>query len=98
MISRRRALSLVSLATLAIIGLAPRSEAASAAQIDADAEATLRDFFSQVRGSRELVAKSAAVLVFPSVIKAGMGIGGEYGEGALLARGRTLEYYNTVSA
>ena len=27
-----------------------------------------------------------------------MGVGGEYGEGALLTRGRTLEYYNTVSA
>ena len=27
-----------------------------------------------------------------------MGFGGEYGEGALLTRGRTLEYYNTVSA
>jgi lipid-binding SYLF domain-containing protein len=46
----------------------------------------------------QTVAKSAAVLVFPSVIKAGIGIGGEYGEGALLTRGRTLEYYNTVSA
>jgi lipid-binding SYLF domain-containing protein len=36
--------------------------------------------------------------VFPSVIKAGIGIGGEYGEGALLIRGRTVAYYNTVSA
>ena len=56
------------------------------------------EFFSRVRGSRELVAKSAAVLVFPTVIKAGMGIGGEYGEGALYTRGRTLEYCNVVSA
>jgi lipid-binding SYLF domain-containing protein len=27
-----------------------------------------------------------------------MGIGGEYGEGALLIRGSTVEYYNTISA
>jgi lipid-binding SYLF domain-containing protein len=38
------------------------------------------------------------VLVFPSVFKAGMGIGGEYGEGALLVHGRTAGYYNTISA
>lgn len=98
MICRRRALTLAFLSTFAIIGSAPTSEAASAARIDADVEATLREFFWQVRGSRELVAKSAAVLVFPTVIKAGMGIGGEYGEGALRTRGRTVEYYNTVSA
>ena len=98
MLCRGRALLLALLSTFAIMGSAPRTEASSAARIDADVQATLREFFSQVRGSRELVAKSAAVLVFPSVIKAGMGIGGEYGEGALLIRNRSVEYYNTVSA
>ena len=96
-LSRRgAALGLLSLA--ATIGSVGRSEASSAAHIDADVEATLKDFFWKVRGSRELIAKSAAVLVFPTVYKAGIGFGGEYGEGALLTRGRTLEYYNTVSA
>ena len=75
-----------------------RAEAGSAASLDAKVEATLTDFHWQVRGTRELVAKAAAVLVFPTVIKAGMGIGGEYGEGALLARGRWVEYYSTASA
>jgi lipid-binding SYLF domain-containing protein len=36
--------------------------------------------------------------VFPTVFKAGIGIGGEYGEGALRIRGRTVAYFNTVSA
>jgi lipid-binding SYLF domain-containing protein len=79
------------------VGTAPKSEAASAAQIDANVRVTLKEFFSRVRGSRELVTKSAAVLVFPSIIKAGIGIGGEYGEGALLTRERTIDYYNIVS-
>jgi lipid-binding SYLF domain-containing protein len=95
---RRRAICLALLATFVSIGSTTSVPASSAAQIDAAVAATLRQFFWRVRGSRELVAKSAAVLVFPTVIKAGMGIGGEYGEGALLTRGRTLEYYNTVSA
>ena len=38
------------------------------------------------------------MLVFPSVIKAGVGIGGEYGEGALLVKGKTVAYYNIASA
>lgn len=86
------------LSMLALMGAAPWTEATSADRIDGDVEATLTEFYWQVRGSRELVAKAAAVLVFPSVIKAGMGIGGEYGEGALLIRGRTVGYYNTISA
>ena len=90
-------LGLALLATLVSAGAASRSEAASKARIDANVEVTLKEFFARVRGSRELVSKSAAVLVFPSVIKAGIGIGGEYGEGALLTRERTVDYYNIVS-
>jgi len=97
-ICRRWTLGLALLVTLGVVGAVPRSEAGTAAQIDADVQVTLREFFLQVRGSRELVTKSAAVLVFPSVIRAGIGIGGEYGEGALLTRERTVDYYNIVSA
>jgi lipid-binding SYLF domain-containing protein len=96
-ISRRSALGLALLTPLAV-GSAPPGEAASAAAIDADVRETMTDFFTRVRGARELVGRSAAVLVFPSVIKAGIGIGGEYGEGALLTRERTMDYYNIVSA
>jgi lipid-binding SYLF domain-containing protein len=95
---RTRIIILAVLAAFATLLSAASTQAGSAAQIDAAVEGTLNEFFHRIRGSRELVAKSAAVLVFPSVIKAGIGIGGEYGEGALLTRGRTLEYYNTVSA
>jgi lipid-binding SYLF domain-containing protein len=91
-------LTLALLWTLAIVGAAPRSEAGSAAEIDVSVQETLREFFHQVGGARELVSRSAAVLVFPTVIKAGIGIGGEYGEGALLTRERTVDYYNIVSA
>ena len=90
-------LGLALFVTLVSVGAVSRSQAASKARIDANVEVTLKEFFARVRGSRELVNKSAAVLVFPSVIKAGIGIGGEYGEGALLTRERTVDYYNIVS-
>jgi len=59
-------------------------EAASAAELDASANETLHSFVRQVPGARELANKAAGILVFPSVVKAGFGIGGEYGEGVLL--------------
>ncbi len=75
-----------------------RSEAASAAAINADANATLHSFVRQIAGARELANKAAGVLVFPSVLKAGFGFGGEYGEGVLITQGRITWYYNIISA
>lgn len=91
-------LSFAVITALAVIGTAPRANAWSAGEIDAAVQDTLEEFFYQVRGARKLVSKSAAVLVFPTVYKAGFGIGGEYGEGALITRNRTIDYYNLVSA
>ena len=95
-IKSRRAFSLALVLAFAVVGLTCLP--AAAGSIDADVDDTLNRFFRHVRGSRELVRDAAAVLVFPTIIKAGMGIGGEYGEGALLTRGRTVEYYNTAAA
>jgi lipid-binding SYLF domain-containing protein len=98
LVNRRTMIPLVALSIAGIVVSGFGAEATSAASLDEKVGATLREFHRQVRGTRELVANAAAVLVFPTVIKAGMGIGGEYGEGALLARGRSVEYYNTASA
>ena len=78
--------------------VAPDKGMASKAAIDADVRAASEKFATQVRGARELAAKAEGVLVFPSVVKAGFGFGGEYGEGALLVRGQPTTYYNIVSA
>ena len=67
-------------------------------EIDADANAALTRLSSTVPGSRELLGKARGVLVFPSVLAAGLGIGGEYGEGVLRVGGRSVDYYSTVSA
>ncbi len=77
---------------------APAAEAAAALEIDAAVETALTRFYDEVPAGRELAAKAKGMLVFPSVVKAGLGIGGEYGEGALRVGGRTVGYYNTVAA
>lgn len=93
-----KAVCLALFSFAAVIQSAPASKAASGPEIDAGVHATLDKFFYQVRGARDLANKSVGILVFPSVVKAGFGFGGEYGEGALLIGGRTVDYYNTVSA
>ncbi|ABO54813.1 YSC84-related protein [Burkholderia vietnamiensis] len=65
--------------------------------IDASVDATLSRLYSTVKGSRELVAKSRGVLVFPDVIQAGFIVGGQTGNGALRVGGATVGYYNTSS-
>jgi len=74
------------------------ARAASAEEIDIKVDAALADFREKVGGAEEFLASSKGILVFPKVIKAGIGIGGEYGEGALRIGGKTVDYYNTASA
>jgi lipid-binding SYLF domain-containing protein len=74
------------------------ANAKSATEIDAEVDASLKLFKEKVGSADELLAKSNGVLVFPSVIKAGIGIGGEYGEGALRIGGKTADYYSTAAA
>jgi lipid-binding SYLF domain-containing protein len=74
------------------------SHAASAEEINIRTDATLKRFREEVNGGSEFLRKAAGVLVFPSVIKAGLGIGGEYGEGALRIGGKTVDYYSTAGA
>lgn len=91
---------LVSLCALFVLSVytAPARGAASAAEINADVRATIDRFYAQIGGARELADKSYGILVFPSVVKAGFGFGGEYGEGALMVRGQPTTYYNTIGA
>lgn len=66
-------------------------------EINARIDSVLPRLYSTVRGSRELVAKANGVLIFPSVIAAGLGVGGQYGEGALRIRNEPVAYYNLAS-
>ena len=56
------------------------------------------DMLKGMSGGKTVVDKAAGLLVFPSVFKAGIGIGGEYGEGALVIDGKSVDYYATAAA
>ena len=72
--------------------------AASRSEIDIEISASLEKFKEDILGAEKFMAKAEGVLVFPDVVKAGFGIGGEYGEGALLIKGKTVDYYSTAAA
>ena len=65
--------------------------------IDSDVDATLTRLYTTQPNSRELVSRARGVLVFPSVVAAGLFVGGQYGEGALRVAGRTTGYYSMAS-
>ena len=84
---------------LVVAFLAPQQNgfAKTAAEIDTKVDTSLEKFQNQVYGAKDIMAKAEGVLVFPRVYKGGIGIGAEYGEGALRVGGKTVDYYNTVS-
>lgn len=69
----------------------------SAGKIDREANDAIEVFRQEVNGADVFLNQAAGFLVFPRVIKAGLGVGAETGEGALRINGRSVEYYRTTS-
>ena len=75
------------------------AKADKAANIDRDVTVALERLYTSTPSAKELSKIAEAILVFPSVIKGGFIIGGQYGEGALRDKdGKTLGYYSTAAA
>ena len=72
--------------------------AASAREIDTSVNVAMDRFYKEVKGAKEFAKTAKGMLVLPGVIKAGLGVGGEYGEGALRVGGKTVDYYNIAAA
>jgi len=69
-----------------------------AAAIDARAAETLKYMYENYPGTRDLSDKASGVLVMPLITKAGFGLGGSYGRGALQIEDVTVDYYSAASA
>ncbi|MEN4922440.1 lipid-binding SYLF domain-containing protein [Achromobacter spanius] len=87
-------LSASLLLVTALLCLAPPAGAASASEISSDALAALEQLYAQEPRTRELGKKAVAVLVFPSIIKGGLLVGGERGDGALIRNGKVEGFYS----
>ena len=74
------------------------SLAASKASIDRDAKATLDKLYQSNPGAKALGNKAVGVLVFPSIVKGGFLIAGQFGDGALRRNGKSVAYYRSLAA
>jgi len=63
--------------------------------LDKDALAALQSLYAKTPAARALGDKAQGILVFPKVTKAGLIVGGQGGDGALIQKGKVVSYYNT---
>ncbi|MDQ7844163.1 MAG: YSC84-related protein [Armatimonadota bacterium] len=95
---KARRLAAVALSLAAALALTGPAQARTVEQINAGADAALARFQQQIRGASDLLRRARGVLIFSDVVKVGVGIGGEYGEGVLRVGGRSVAYYSFASA
>lgn len=96
-------LTCLSAIVVAILAGAPPTLAqdkgkTEAAELAGKSQKALEALYAATPLARELGPKAQAILVFPEVTKAGLGIGGQYGEGTLLTKGSPDAYYKTTGA
>ena len=93
-------LAAVAAGLCGILSLAVMSSAIAktAAEIDAAVAAARDQCAKQIKGCEAAAEKAQGMLVFPEVTKAAIGVGGSYGEGALIVDDKTAGYYSTAAA
>jgi lipid-binding SYLF domain-containing protein len=74
------------------------SAAQTAAELTAAVQKTIASCYQTVQTCKEFGNKASGMLVFPEVTKAAVGVGGEYGEGALVIGGKPAGFYSTSAA
>jgi lipid-binding SYLF domain-containing protein len=89
--------SFVAVLAVAVLMPSVPAFAESAEVIDARVTDAIEVFKEDVNGADVFLAQAAGYLVFPRVIKVGLGFGAETGEGALRIGGRNVDYYRTSS-
>ncbi len=67
------------------------------ATLNVDAEEALKSLYASEPKAKAIGDKSAGVLVFPNIVRAGFVVGGSGGEGVLYKKGKAAGYYNSGS-
>lgn len=89
---------LITAAVFALGGISQQAVAASAEDLNKDAEQALQILYKSNPTAESLSKKAKAILIFPKMVKAGLVFGGAYGEGVLSKGGKFGQYYNSVTA
>jgi lipid-binding SYLF domain-containing protein len=86
------------LAAAVLCASAPLAHALDKRELNVDADAALKNLYATNSAARLLAKKARAILVFPSILKAGFMFGGQMGNGVLKRAGKTVGYYNSMAA
>ena len=95
-LSRRVFVSGALAATTAACGNGVGSR--GSAKIDARVDATLSTMHNRYPATLDLKRKSVGMLIMPLITKAGFGLGGAFGRGALRVNDTTVDYYSSTAA
>ncbi len=87
---------ILAIALTAYLDLCPAT-AADKAEIDRDVNFALEKLYDSSPQARMLSKEAKGILVFPSIVKAGFILGGQFGDGALRVKNVSTGYYRTVS-
>ncbi len=79
------------------VAVAPAS-AASKKEINAKAKQALAAIYKSIPETKKIGEKAKGTLIFPSICKAGLIIGGAFGEGVMRVDGKIDSYYTSTSA
>lgn len=89
----------IALVLAVFVLVIPRmSQAATAGEINRDVDGALQTLYRTTPAAKNLAKVAKGILVFPNIVKGGLIVGGQYGEGALREGGKTINYYRTVAA
>lgn len=89
---------LFTIAAAAVL-LAPAAAiAADRAALEREARNAYQKLIASVPAAKALSKEAVGVLVFPKITKAGLVVGGQYGEGVLFKGGKPAGYYKNTGA
>lgn len=95
---RNAALALGLLLAPATVGPSSNALAASATELTTDGRAALDRLYAQSDKARRYGRDARAILVFPRIVKAGLIVGGQSGEGVLFVDGESRGYFRISAA
>ena len=94
----RRVLVFAGLGGLGGLALPAAAHAASAKKLSAKCRSALSNLYATSDKAKALGARARSVLIFPEILKAGLVVGGQTGDGAMLKGGKVVAFYNTSAA
>jgi len=90
-------LKIVVIGIIAPLMFSVSTQAASKMEIDLYVEDAMKQFQMHTTAGAKLAEEAKGILIFPKIYKAGVILGGEYGEGVLKAGDTTLNYYGVAA-